>query len=86
MSQYLTGMHNRVVAAYFNGDTPETPPNFIGILVAHYDHPTALIDTGDGLHPHAWSGTLVRLATRDEELEFWRQRALKAEAATKVLS
>lgn len=76
---YLQSLTNKVVCAYFESSKPEDEPNFIGVMVGFYDHPTALIDTGDGLHPHAWSGNLVREATREEEVEFWRNRAIKAE-------
>lgn len=69
---------NQVVVAF-------TQPNpshahFMGVMVGYYDCPTALIvDSKDG-RSSAWAAHLCRPATTEEAQEFWRDRALKAEA------
>lgn len=67
----------KVIVAFTAPDQDRV--HFAGIMVGHHAHPVNLIDTGDGVH-RAWATHLCRLATHEEAVDFWRRRALSAEA------
>lgn len=72
----------KVIVA-FTAPSRETP-QFIGEMIGHYECPTALIDTGDGMAT-PWALHLCRPATPEEAEKFWRDRAMEAEAELREL-
>lgn len=54
-----------------------------GIVTSYFSSPTYSVQRDDGTTTHVKSGLVKRLS-RNEEVEFWRQRALAAEGITPV--
>lgn len=66
-----------VLVAFCNGSRDMA--HFIGEAVAYVDQPTYTIQSGD--RHVSWVAGLCREATPDEAIAYWRERAIKAEAA-----
>lgn len=69
---------NQVVVAFTQPSPDKT--HAIGVMLGYYDCPTAIMEFGDG-HSGSWAAHLCRPATPEEVAEFWRDRAMKAEAS-----
>jgi hypothetical protein len=54
----------------------------VGQAIGFLPEPSVIIDTGDG-HVH-WIASICRLATHDEEVAYWRDRAERAETAIRA--
>ncbi len=60
----------------FYGTDPESI-NFIGECVGIADHPTVIFAREPGCECTShWAAHLCRPATKDEQIEYWKERAL----------
>lgn len=57
---------------------PDKATHFMGLGVSYLDQPSVQIRDENGC-VHAWAASLVREATPDEAIAYWRERANAAE-------
>ncbi len=53
-------------------------PNFVGECFGYMGEPTYMMTKEDGTRA-TWAQSITRVATPDEELAYWRNRAMQAE-------
>lgn len=63
------------MVAFFGSDIGKT--NFVGVCIGVADHPTILFEAEPKSPCQArWAAHLCRPATKDEQIEYWKKRAL----------
>lgn len=60
----------------FCGTVGEESINFVGECIGIADHPTMIFKAENGGCQGHWAAHLCRPATKDEQIEYWKQRAL----------
>jgi hypothetical protein len=74
-----TVIQNRLLLVAFTAPNPEGV-QFMGEAICYYAQPTYVIQCD--VVARSWAASLVREATDAEAAEYWRERALAAEAAS----
>jgi hypothetical protein len=70
--------HMGLVVVGFDASDPEMRPTHVGPMRGYMPDPTVLIEVAPD-NVVSWSVRICRLATSEEAIEYWRQRAVQAE-------